>query len=105
MHKHLQKFLTISLIVSIGGCSDVSLTQNSLPQEAEIVLYGKESGGGVYEVSHAARKMKCDCGAGRWLMFESKLGHNARIEHRINQLNGTEYGEPYRYYKKKRTLE
>jgi len=58
-------------------------------------------------ITHGARKRDCgsnNCGAGRWNMFESKLGDTERIEHRKAQLNGAAgagYGAPFRYYKPK----
>ena len=49
---------------------------------------------------HAARKKAgCSCGAGKWIMFGSKLGPYEKIEHVWNQLNGVIYGQPVRYYK------
>jgi hypothetical protein len=54
-----------------------------------------------YSGFHGARKKDCTCGAGKWRMFESKCGNAERIEHVHNQLNGSTYGEPVRYYRTK----
>lgn len=48
---------------------------------------------------HGAKKKGCACGAGKWIMFESKCGQWIRMEHVWNQLNGTLYGAPTRFYK------
>jgi hypothetical protein len=47
---------------------------------------------------HAARKKSCSCGAGKWIMYESKCGATNRLEHVWNQLNGSVYGSPGRFY-------
>ena len=47
---------------------------------------------------HAARKKSCGCGAGKWIMYESKCGAIDRIEHVWDQLNGSSYGSPERFY-------
>ncbi len=47
---------------------------------------------------HAARNKGCGCGAGQWIMYESKCGGLDRIEHVWNQLNGSIYGSPARFY-------
>jgi len=47
---------------------------------------------------HAARNKGCGCGAGKWIMYESKCGAVDRIEHVWNQLNGSIYGSPGRFY-------
>lgn len=52
-----------------------------------------------YSKFHGARRMGCSCGAGKWLMFESKCGQWVRMEHPWEQLNGDAYGTPVRYYK------
>jgi len=52
-----------------------------------------------YDGFHGAKKMGCSCGASKWIMFESKCGPQERIEHVWNQLNGTTYGAPVRFYK------
>jgi hypothetical protein len=53
-----------------------------------------------YSGYHAARrKSGCTCGAGRWVMYDSKLGDWERIEHVWNQLNSAEYGAPARFYR------
>jgi len=62
------------------------------PNDADVMYY---SG------FHGARKKGCNCGAGKWIMFESKCGEWVRIEHVHNQLNGVVYGDPVRYYKHK----
>lgn len=82
-----------------------NFTTTSDINEATIILYkntGKASPSNPDGITHAARKLQgCSCGAGKWIMFESKLGPTERIEHRRDQLNGTNYGEPFRYYKPK----
>jgi len=55
-----------------------------------------------YDGYHGAkRKDGCTCGAGKWVMFESKCGDGPRIEHVYNQLDGSTigYGTRCRYYK------
>lgn len=55
-----------------------------------------------YQNFHAAKKKSCSCGAGQWDMWESKAGRNSHVlEHRKNQLNGTQYGVPTLYFKAK----
>ena len=54
-----------------------------------------------YSGFHGARKKGCSDGDGKWVMYESKCGGLAKIEHVWNQLNGSGYGAPVRYYKKK----
>jgi len=66
--------------------------EQCLEDQAEIMYYNK---------FHAARVKGCSDGAGKWKIFESKLGRWERIEHRKDQLNGTEYGSPVRFYKNK----
>jgi hypothetical protein len=46
---------------------------------------------------HAARRKHCPCGAGKWIMYESKCGRMERIEHIWNQLSC--YGTPTHFYK------
>jgi len=48
---------------------------------------------------HAARKSGCNCGAGKWIMFQSKCGQAEKIEHVWDQLGGSFYGDLHRYYK------
>jgi hypothetical protein len=50
---------------------------------------------------HAAAKRDCACGAGKWIMFESKCGQDERIEHVWDQLDGPypAYGTLHRFYK------
>ncbi len=52
-----------------------------------------------YSAFHAAKKKSCGCGAGKWIMYESKCGGWERIEHDWDQLNGDVYGTPTRFYK------
>jgi hypothetical protein len=47
---------------------------------------------------HAAKRRNCSCGAGKWQIFESKLGGLERIEHVWNQLDGF-YGSNHRFYR------
>ncbi|MBQ7551260.1 MAG: hypothetical protein IJT04_07015 [Bacteroidales bacterium] len=54
-----------------------------------------------YSNYHGARKKNCSDGAGKWDVFESKCGEKERIEHLRDQLNGSEYGSPVRFYKAK----
>ena len=64
-------------------------------------------GGGIVEVllGHAAKRwcscgdtQQCGCGEEKWSMFSSKLGEYELVEHRYEQLEGQEYGEPTLYY-------
>jgi len=48
---------------------------------------------------HGAKRKSCSCGAGQWIMYESKCGKWERIEHVYDQLNASSYGSPVRYYK------
>jgi len=48
---------------------------------------------------HAAGRTDCNSGAGKWIMYESKCGEGERIEHVWNQLNGSFYNNPSRFYK------
>ncbi|MGI6494605.1 MAG: DUF7689 domain-containing protein [Kiritimatiellia bacterium] len=48
---------------------------------------------------HGAKKKGCTCGAGKWIMFESKCGSWEKIEHVWDQLNGSSYGSAGRFYK------
>jgi len=48
---------------------------------------------------HAARRMTCTCGAQQWIIYGSKCGGWERIEHVWDQLNGSNYGDPDRFYK------
>jgi len=54
-----------------------------------------------YDGYHGAKRKDCSCGAGRWIMFESKCGQAARIEHEYDRLDGSTvgYGSRSRYYK------
>lgn len=61
------------------------------PNDADVMYY---SG------FHGAKKKNCNCGDNKWIMFESKCGDWARIEHVYNQLDGSGYGNPIKYYKK-----
>lgn len=60
------------------------------PADAQVMYYSNY---------HGAKKKGCACGAGKWIMFESKCGGWQRIEHVWDQLNGTTYGTPTRFYK------
>lgn len=51
-----------------------------------------------YDEYHAAKRLECACGEGRWMMFESKCGSLHRIEHVYDQVSSA-YGEPVRMYK------
>lgn len=51
-----------------------------------------------YQSFHGAKKMACSCGAGKWIMYESKCGSEERIEHVHDQINDG-YGAPDRFYK------
>jgi len=53
-----------------------------------------------YSGFHAAKKKSCACGAGKWVMFESKCGDLDLIEHVRDQINGGLYGNAVRFYKK-----
>jgi hypothetical protein len=52
-----------------------------------------------YDNYHGAKKRNCSCGAGKWMMYESKCGEGFRIEHCHDQLDGLAYGTRVRYYK------
>jgi len=58
---------------------------------------------------HAAKKMvrkdgsNCPDGAGKWIMFESKLGKQWRIEHVWDQISGRVNGSPVQFYRKVRS--
>jgi hypothetical protein len=54
-----------------------------------------------YHGFHAAKRTDCACGAGQWIMYESKLGAEVGIEHRHDGLDGSNcgYGDRERYYK------
>jgi len=60
------------------------------PAEVAVIYYSED---------HAAHRMGCTCGAGKWIMFESKCGEGPKIEHVWNQINGASYGSPSRYYR------
>lgn len=68
--------------------------------EAAIVLYFKDG-----FPNHAARKQTTTGAAPAWRMFSSKMGDWERVEHVLEQLNGTttfyECGAPGRFYKKR----
>jgi hypothetical protein len=51
-----------------------------------------------YAAFHGAVRRPCGCGAGEWLMFESKCGAMERIEHVWDQVIPT-YGEAVRFYR------
>ncbi|MFA4015675.1 MAG: hypothetical protein RUDDFDWM_000767, partial [Candidatus Fervidibacterota bacterium] len=72
--------------------------------EAEIILYRDPFKAELINpagITHAARRRRCNCGCGRWMMFESKCGELEKIEHRHNQLDEGYYGVPFRYYKRR----
>jgi hypothetical protein len=52
-----------------------------------------------YSGYHGARRKTCSCGAGKWIMYESKCGGLERIEHVWTQLNCSTYGAPIKFYK------
>jgi len=71
----------------IGG----NISEDQKAAQAEAIYY---SG------FHAARrKAGCPCGAGKWIMFESKVGAWERIEHRWDQVMGGWYNRPVTFYK------
>ncbi len=51
-----------------------------------------------YDAYHAARRMRCACGEGRWEVFESKCGGSYRLEHVYDQLESF-YGDAIKGYK------
>ena len=51
-----------------------------------------------YSNYHAAKSHSCGC-MGPKTVFESKLGSSVKIEHIHDQLNGSTYGSPNRFYK------
>lgn len=51
---------------------------------------------------HAARRYRCMCelsSGDKWIIYESKCGPWEMIEHIWDQLNGSSYGNPDRFYK------
>ncbi len=52
-----------------------------------------------YSGFHASKKKNCNCGMGKWAIFESKCGEWFKIEHLWDQLNDGDYGNPICYYK------
>jgi len=44
-----------------------------------------------YSGFHGARRKHCNCGAGKWIVFESKCGKWIKIEHVWDQLNGSDW--------------
>lgn len=52
-----------------------------------------------YDGYHAVKRRQCECGAGQWIMYESKCGRWFVIEHVYDQLDGSDYGSRTRYYK------
>ena len=54
-----------------------------------------------YSLFHGARRKSCHCMAVLRPVFESKCGAAHRVEHVWDQLNGTTYGTPVRFYKHK----
>jgi len=57
--------------------------------------------------THAAERWRgsCSCGAGRWIMYRSKMGPEDTIEHVYDQLDWTDvnnsgFGTRVRYYKR-----
>ena len=54
-----------------------------------------------YSLFHGARRKSCSCMAVLRPVFESKCGEGHRVEHLWDQLNGTTYGTPVRFYKHK----
>ena len=60
------------------------------PEDAQVMYYSGY---------HAATRKSCFCGKGKWIMYESKCGSDARIEHVWNQINSRDYGTPTRFYK------
>ena len=53
-----------------------------------------------YSNFHAARRKSCECGSNQRVVFEGKIGPNETIEHVWDQLNGSLYGVPVRFYKR-----
>jgi hypothetical protein len=81
-------------------------TDEEKADEAEVMYYSYDSdydypGSPPGPGYHAARKNQfCLCGAGAWIMYESKIGEWETIEHVWDQLNESDYGEkPDRFYK------
>jgi len=54
-----------------------------------------------YTLFHAARRQTCNCGRGKWVMFSSKCGQAARIEHVYDQFDGGMYGDHDLYFKRR----
>jgi hypothetical protein len=75
------------------GFDLISESENQSAEKADVIYFTGD---------HAARKMNCLDGKGKWIIFESKLGTNLRIEHVWDQVISGAYGKPCRYYRKKR---
>jgi hypothetical protein len=71
--------------------TEASLTPTATGPNDATVMY--------YDGYHAAKKKGCSCGAGKWIMYESKCGNAECIEHVYDQLDGSSYGTRTRYYK------
>ena len=71
------------------------------PDDAKAMYYGDAQTGGIIAGAgyHGAKKTSCSCGGGQWIMFESKCGPWERIEHVWDQVNGSTYSTPTRFYK------
>lgn len=76
--------------VDLFYLNEAGLTPTATGPEDATVMY--------YDWYHAATKMGCSCGNGKWIMYESKVGVGERIEHVHDQLDNT-YGGRVRYYK------
>ena len=57
------------------------------PQNDAKVIAFYVSVGNRISMVHAAKKRECNCGQGEWIMFESKMGANVRIEHVYDQVD------------------
>jgi len=74
-------------------------SEGSSPRDADVIYF---------DGFHAAKKMvkkdgsPCPDGAGKWIMFESKLGKTWQIEHVWGQVSGPVNGSPVQFYKKVR---
>lgn len=73
------------------------LPASASPKDADVIYF---------DGFHAAKRMvkkngsPCPDGAGKWVMFESKLGKQWRIEHVWDQVSGLVNGSPVQFYKR-----
>ena len=81
---------------SKANLTPIPANRENPQNDAKVIFFYNNDGSGV----HAAKKKEdgCNCGQGKWLMFESKCGNSEKIEHVWDQLNGSSYGSNRLYY-------